>query len=111
MKPSTAVVPKVKIVAVKRFSRGKATSVAIELIGRGKGTVGTGNAIVALVKSDAPGAKAVQRLKATQIRSMKGFNRQTLSKKLKPGTYYIRVIYTDSRSKVQAGALKKISVR
>ena len=111
VKPATAVVPKVKIIAVKSFTRGKPAAVAIELSGRGKGTVGTGTAIVELVKSAAPGAKTAQRLKTTAIKSMKGFNKQTLSKKLKKGDYYIRVIYTDSRSKVQAGALKKISVR
>lgn len=109
--PATAVVPKVKIVALRTFTRGKPTSVAIELSGRGKGTVGIGTATVDLVKTATPGAKAVQKLKATPIKSMKGFSKQTLSKKLKKGTYYIRVIYTDSRSKVQAGALKKISVR
>jgi len=108
---STAVVPKVKIISTKYFKRGRATGVSIELSGRGKGTVGTGNAVVQLIKQGVPGEKASQRLRTTLVKGMKGFNKQTLSKKLRPGTYYLRVIYTDSRSKVQAGALKKISVR
>lgn len=105
------VVPRVTIVAVKTMTRGKSTGVAIELSGRGKGTVGTGTAIVELVKTGKPGEKAAQKLKATAIKGMKGFQKQTLSKKLKTGTYYVRVIYTDSKSKVQAGALKKVSVK
>lgn len=108
---SSAVVPKVKIVAVKTIVRGRSTGVAIELTGRGKGTVGSGTAIVEVVKTGAPGEKASQKLKTTTIKGMKGFQKQTLSKKLKKGTYYLRVIYTDGRSKVQAGALKKISVK
>lgn len=108
---ATAIVPTVKIISTKYFKRGRATGVSIELTGRGKGTVGTGNAVVQLIKKGLPGEKASQRLKTTVVKSMKGFKRQTLSKKLRPGTYYLRVIYTDSRSKVQAGALKKISVR
>lgn len=108
---ATAVVPKVKIVAVKTMTRGKATGVAIELSGRGKGTVGTGSAIVELVKTGAPGEKAAQKLKTTSVKGMKGFQKQTVSKKLKKGTYYLRVIYTDAKSKVQAGALKKVSVK
>lgn len=108
---ASPVVPKVKIVAVKTITRGKSTGVAIELSGRGKGTVGVGSAIVELVKTGAPGEKASQKLKTTSIKGMKGFQKQTLSKKLKKGTYYLRVIYTDAKSKVQAGALKKVSVK
>lgn len=108
---ATAVVPKVKIIAKKSIARGKATGMSIELTGRGKGTVGTGKAIVEVVKTGADGEKASQKLKTISIKGMKGFTKQTLSKKLGKGTYYIRVVYTDARSKVQAGALKKISVR
>ena len=108
---ASPVVPKVKIVAVKTITRGKSTGVAIELTGKGKGTVGTGSAIVELVKTGAAGEKASQKLKTTSIKGMKGFQKQTLSKKLKKGTYYLRVIYTDAKSKVQAGALKKVSVK
>ncbi len=109
--PATAIVPTVRIVAVRSIARGRSTIVAIQLTGRGKGTIGSGRAIVHLVKKGVPGERAVQRLTTTTISGMKGFSRQTLSKKLAKGTYYLRVIYTDSRSHVQAGALKRISVR
>ena len=100
--------PTVRIVAKNKAKRGSKYLVTVKLSGKGDGTVGTGPATVQLVKSNAPNAKAVARLKPITVEDMVGAKYEVPSKKLKPGTYYLRVIYTDAGSGIQSAALKKV---
>lgn len=113
LKPTIAPVaapvkPTVQIVAKNKAKRGSKYLVTVKLSGKGDGTVGTGPATVQLVKSNAPNAKAVARLKPITVEDMVGAKYEVPSRKLKPGTYYLRVIYTDAGSGIQSAALKKV---
>lgn len=113
LKPTIAPVappvkPTVRIVAKNKAKRGSKYLVTVKLSGKGDGTVGTGPATVQLLRSNAPDAKAVARLKPIAVEDMVGAKYEVPSKKLKPGTYYLRVIYTDAGSGIQSAALKKV---
>lgn len=113
LKPTIAPVaapvkPTVRIVAKNKAKRGSKYLVTVKLSGKGDGTVGTGPATVQLVKSNAPNAKVAARLKPITVEDMVGAKYEVPSKTLKPGTYYLRVIYTDAGSGIQSAALKKV---
>lgn len=102
------VTPTVRIVAKNKAKRGSKYLVTVKLTGKGDGTVGTGPATVQLLRSNGPDAKAVARLKPIAVEDMVGAKYEVLRKKLKPGIYYLRVIYTDAGSGIQSAALKKV---
>lgn len=103
--------PTMTVVAKKSVTRGKTLKVTVMLTGKGGGTVGTGPAKVELVKSQAAKAKAVKKLKPITIEEMRGSRYELISKKLKKGTYYLRVVFTDAGSGVQAASLKKVTIK
>lgn len=103
--------PVMTVVAKKSVTRGKKLLVTVKLTGKGGGTVGTGPAKVELVKSQAANAKAVRVLKPIEVENMRGARYELISKKLKKGTYYLRVVFTDAGSGVQAASLKKVTIK
>lgn len=103
--------PTLTVVAKKSVTRGQKLLVTVKLAGKGGGTVGTGPAKVELVKSQAANAKAVKKLKPISIEDMRGARYELISKKMKKGTYYLRVVFTDAGSGIQAASLKKITIK
>lgn len=102
--------PVMTIVSKRSVSRGKNLGVAVELKGKGRGTTGNGTAIVEIVKSP-DDIKPVAKLKKVTVKKGKGFKSQTIPVKVKKGTYYLRIVYTDAGSGVQSAAVKRIRVR
>lgn len=104
-----AVTPVMTILAKRKVKRGSALAVALTLAGSGGGTLGTGRAKVELLKSPSS-PKRTARLKVIRVHDGKGVGTEPITRSIKPGTYYMRVIFTDAGSGVQAGALKRIRV-
>lgn len=103
--------PKMTIVAKKSVNRGKKLLVTVKLAGKGGGTLGTGPAKVELVKSQDANAKAVKVLREIEVEDLRGARYELIGKKIKKGTYFLRVIFTDSGSGVQSASLKKLTIK
>ncbi len=103
--------PTMKVVAKRSVTRGKKLLVTVKLAGKGGGTLGTGPAIVELVKSQDADAKSVKKLKSIEVEEMRGARYELINKKLKKGTYYLRVVFTDAGSGVQAASLRKVTIK
>lgn len=103
--------PTLKIVAKRSVQRGKTLLVTVGLSGKGGGTLGTGIARVELVKSQRANAKAVRVLKDITVEDLSGKRYELIGKKIKKGKYFLRVIFTDSGSGVQAASLKPLRIK
>lgn len=103
--------PTMKVTSKRSANRGGKYLVSVRVSGTGGGTLGTGEATVAVVSSNAANAKVLQKLKPVAVEDGRGAKWQSLSKKLRKGNAYIRVIYTDAGSGLQTGFLKKVTIR
>lgn len=103
--------PTMSIRAKKVATRGGKLLVTVTLKGKGYGTIGTGPAKVELVKSQLANAKAVKQLRTIEIEDLKGARYELISKQIKKGNYYLRVVFTDAGSGVQSASLKKVTLR
>lgn len=103
--------PTMSIRSKKVVQRGGKLLVTVTLKGKGYGTIGTGPAKVELVKSQLANAKAVKQLRTIEIEDLKGARYEVISKGLKKGNYFLRVVFTDAGSGVQSASLKKVTIR